>query len=244
MPSNVIEKVYPQTNLENETGEYLAAREKLRVAELELMQQHELVAELRRRLPQGAPLENYPFQEGPQDLQAGDTPVRTVRLAELFTGPGRALVLYHMMYGKKQTKPCPMCTSFVDCINGVAAHLEQNVDLAVVMAADVPAIRAHARTRNWDRLRLLSAGESTFKYDLKSEDREGNQDSTISVLTLDPKGTPRHFYSAHPRLSAEAKERGLDLLNPIWNFLDLTPAGRGNFYARLHYPVNPRVGRG
>jgi predicted dithiol-disulfide oxidoreductase (DUF899 family) len=70
------------------------------------------------------------------------------------------------------------------------------VDLAVVMAADVPAIRTHARTRNWDRLRLLSAGESTFKYDLKSEDREANQDSTISVFTLGPDGAPCHFYSA------------------------------------------------
>jgi predicted dithiol-disulfide oxidoreductase (DUF899 family) len=97
MPSNLIEKVYPQTNLPDETGEYLAARETLRVAELELMQQHERVAEFRRRLPQGAPLENYSFQEGPQDLNAGDTPVRTVRLAELFTGSGRALVVYHMM---------------------------------------------------------------------------------------------------------------------------------------------------
>jgi len=84
----------------------------------------------------------------------------------------------------------------------------------------------------------------TFNYDLKSEDREGNQDSTISVFTLDPDGTPRHFYSAHPRLSAEVQERGLDLLNPIWNFLDLTPGGRGNFVARLDYPVNPRAGRG
>jgi predicted dithiol-disulfide oxidoreductase (DUF899 family) len=146
-----------------------------------------------------------------------------------------------MMYGKKQTKPCPMFTSLVACINGVAAHLERNVDLAIVVAADVPAIRAHARTRNWDRLRLLSAGESTFKSDLKSEDREGNQDSTISGFTLDPDGTPRHFYSAHPRLSLEVKERGLDLLNPIWNFLDLTPGGRGNFYARMNYPINPRM---
>src|SRR5438270_4062988 len=99
MPSSLIEKVYPQTNLQNETDNYLAARETLRIAELELMQQHERVAELRRRLPQGAPLENYSFQEGPQDLSAGDAPVRTVRLAELFTEPGRALVVYHMMYG-------------------------------------------------------------------------------------------------------------------------------------------------
>jgi predicted dithiol-disulfide oxidoreductase (DUF899 family) len=230
-----------QTNLSNESEEYLAAREQLRIAELELTQQRERVAQMRRRLPQGAPIQNYEFLEGPEDLYAGDAPIRTVRLTDLFTAPDRALVVYHMMFGKRQTQPCPMCTSFVDSQNGVAAHLEQNVDLAVVVAADVPAMRAHARSRNWDWLRLLSCGTNSFKYDLSSEDREGNQDSTISVFTLDSSGAPRHFYSAHPALSPEAKMRGLDLLNPIWNFLDLTPQGRGNFNARLDYPVNPRT---
>src|SRR5207342_2912574 len=74
-------------------------------------------------------------------------------------------------------------------------------------------------------LRLLSAGESTFKYDLGSEDREGHQDSTISVFTRDSDGTVRHFYSGHPWLAADVKERGIDELTPIWNVLDLTPQG-------------------
>ena len=45
-----------------------------------------------------------------------------------------------------------------------------------------------------------------------------------------------HFYSGHPRLGPDITERGIDELNPIWNFLDLTPQGRGDFYARLDYP--------
>jgi predicted dithiol-disulfide oxidoreductase (DUF899 family) len=36
-------------------------------------------------------------------------------------------------------------------------------------------------------------------------------------------------------MSGEIKERGLDLLNPIWNVFDLTPQGRGDFYASLAY---------
>ncbi len=87
------------------------------------------------------------------------------------------------MYGKKHTKPCPMCTSWLDSWNGVAHHLAQNIDLAVVAAADLPTLRAHARKRGWDKLRLLSAGDNTFKYDLGSEDAAGDQDSTISVFT-------------------------------------------------------------
>ena len=104
-------------------------------------------------------------------------------------------------------------------------------------------LRAHARTRGWDKLRLLSAGASTFKYDLGSEDREGNQDSTISVFTRDADGTVRHFYSAHPRMAPDIQERGIDLLAPIWHFMDLTRQGRGNWYASLDYGTASTPGR-
>jgi predicted dithiol-disulfide oxidoreductase (DUF899 family) len=226
---------YRHTNLPNESTEYLSKREELRLAEIELMRQGERVADLRRHLPEGAIVQDYVFEEGPVDLDAGDAPTRTVRLSELFTGPDRSLVIYQFMYGKKQTSPCPMCTMWIDGLNSVAHHLAQNVDLAIVAAADPPALRKHGRTRGWDRLRLLSGGASTFKYDLGSEDRDGNQDSTISVFSRDNDGTLRHFYSAHPAMASDIKERGIDLLTPVWNILDLTPQGRGDWYAALGY---------
>src|SRR6267143_3055280 len=188
------------TRLSNESADYLAQREKLRLAEIELMRHRERVAELRRGLPPGAPVPDYAFQEGPSDLTAGDGPVRTVRLSELFSAPGRSLVIYHLMYGKAQTSPCPMCTMWIDGFNGVAHHLTQNVDFAVVAAADVAGLRAHGRARGWDRLRLLSCSANTFKHDLGSEDADGNQDSTVSVFILGPDGSPRHFYRAHPTM--------------------------------------------
>jgi predicted dithiol-disulfide oxidoreductase (DUF899 family) len=228
-----------QTNLTNESEEYLARREELRLAEIEEMRQHERVAELRRHLPQGAAIEDYVFYEGPARLDAGDDPVRSVRLSELFSGPDRALVIYHLMYGKKQNSPCPMCTMWIDGYNGVAHHFAQNLDFAVAAAADPAALRAHARNRGWTSLRLLSCGESTFKYDLASEDAEGNQDSTISVFRRDPDGTLRHFYTAHPHMADDINQRGIDLLTPVYNMLDLTPGGRDDWYAELSYP--PRV---
>ncbi|HZM99000.1 MAG TPA: DUF899 family protein [Pyrinomonadaceae bacterium] len=235
MVHEMIDGTYRQTNLPNESAEYLAAREELRHAEIELMRQRERVAELRRGLPKGATVQDYEFLEGPTSLEDGDEPVKRVRMSELFTAPDRSLVIYHLMFGKKQSKPCPMCTAWLDAFNGVAHHLAQNVDLAIVAAADPATLRAHARDRGWDKLRLLSAGESTFKYDLGSEDREGGQDSTISVFTRETDGTLRHFYSCHPRLAPDIQERGIDELNPIWNMLDLTPQGRGTFYASLDY---------
>jgi predicted dithiol-disulfide oxidoreductase (DUF899 family) len=213
-----------QTRL-NESGEYLRKREELRLAEIESMKLRERVAELRRQLPQGAIVEDYEFVEGPAELNVGDTPVKKVRLRELFSAPDRSLVIYHFMYGKKQTTPCPMCTLWIDGFNGVAHHLARNLDFAIVAAADPPTLRAHARRRGWNNLRLLSTGENTFKYDLGSEDRDGNQDSTISVFTRDAVGTLRHFYSAHPWMAADIRERGIDLLTPAYNMLDLISQG-------------------
>ena len=224
-----------QTNLTNESAAYLACRGELRLAEIESMRQFERVAELRRRLPEGAIVEDYEFTEGPADLDAGDEPVKTVRLSELFSGSGRALVVYQLMFGKKQTSPCPMCTMWIDGYNGVAHHLAQNVDFAIAAAADLPALRAHARSRGWKNLRLLSCADSTFKYDMASEDAEGNQDSTISVFTRDSSGTLRHFYTVHPSLAEDVHERGIDRLTPVWNMLDLTPQGRGDWYPSLSY---------
>ncbi|MEU8569279.1 DUF899 family protein [Streptomyces pathocidini] len=224
-----------QTNLAGESAEYLAAREELRQAEIELMRQRERVAGLRRGLPLGPVVEDYAFEEGPADLQAGDAPTRTVRLSELFSRPGRELIVYHLMYGKRQTEPCPMCTMWTDGFNGVAHHIAQNVDLAIVAAADLPALRAHARNRGWTNVRLLSAGAGTFKYDLNSENAEGEQDSTVSVFTRDDDGSVRHVYSAHPRMSEDIDQRGIDLLSPVWHLLDLTRRGRGDWLASLSY---------
>ena len=235
MVKEMIDDIYRQTNLPNESDEYLAKREELRHAEIELLKQREKVAALRRSLPPGAPIQDYEFLEGPTSLDQGDEPVTKTRLSELFTAPDRSLVVYHFMFGKKQTTPCPMCTAWIDSCNGIAHHLAQNLDLAIVAAAELPELRAFARERGWTKLRLLSAGESTFKYDLGSEDREGQQDSTISVFTRDQDGTLRHFYSGHPWLADDIKERGIDELNPIWNFMDLTPQGRGEFYSSLEY---------
>ena len=247
MVKQMIDASFRQTNLPNESDEYLRKREEVRLAEIYLMRARERVAELRRALPKGAEIEDYEFLDcglgtlPDGRVSAGDEPVTKARLSELFTAPDRALVIYHLMFGKKQTVPCPMCTAWLDAFNGVAHHLAQNVDFAIVAAADPPTLRAHARNRGWDRLRLLSAGDSTFKYDLGSEDKEGNQDSQISVFTKESDGVLRHFYSGHPWLDPEIKERGIDELNPIWNILDLTPQGRGKFYTSLDYGTKVQI---
>ncbi len=224
------------TNLD-ESDEYTTRREELRVAELDLIEHVERVAALRRALPPGPMVDDYVFLEGPSDLDAGDEPVREVRLGELFRGPDRALIVYHFMFGKAQTSPCPMCTMWIDGFNGLARHVEQNVDLVIVAAAEPARLRAHARARGWHRLRLLSAGASTFKRDLGSELADGGQVSTVSVFDRDDGGRVRHRYTAHPQADADVHERGIDLLCSTWHLLDLAPHGRGDWYASLDYGV-------
>jgi predicted dithiol-disulfide oxidoreductase (DUF899 family) len=91
MVHTFIDGTYRVTNLTTESAEYLAKREELRLAEVELMRQRERVAALRRNLPDGAAIQDYQFEEVPRDLSAGDAPVGNVKLSELFTKPDRSL---------------------------------------------------------------------------------------------------------------------------------------------------------
>ena len=143
------------------------------------------------------------------------------------------------MYGKAQTAPCPMCTMWIDGFNGVAHHVAQNVDLVIAAAADLPTLRAHARNRGWNRLRLLSCGDNTFKFDLGSEDDDGAQDSAVAVFSRDGNGAVRHTYSVRPQRATDLPERGIDALCATWNLLDLTPQGRGDWYSELSYEPEP-----
>jgi predicted dithiol-disulfide oxidoreductase (DUF899 family) len=63
--------------------------------------------------------------------------------------------------------------------------------------------------------------------------RVGNQDSTVSVFVKDGDGTIRHSYTAHPTMADDIRERGVNLLSPVWHILDLTPPGRGRWDAAL-----------
>jgi hypothetical protein len=80
-----------QTNLQNESAEYLTRREEPRLAEIELMRQREQVAGLRRALPPGAIFEDYIFEKAPAEPGRGRH-AGPYHLSELFTGPNRPLM--------------------------------------------------------------------------------------------------------------------------------------------------------
>lgn len=197
------------------------------------MVQRERVAELRRALPAEA-CANYTFLEGEPNLAAGGDVHIERQLSSLFSAPDRTLVVLHFMFGGAQGDVCPMCTMWADGYNAVQEHLRERVDFAVVASGDLDGFRSLARQRGWNGLRLLSAEGSTFKADLGTEDADGNPSPAVSVFTLDADGRPQHRYTGHAQLG-EGHWRGLDLLSPVWNFLDLTPEGRGDWMPQLDY---------
>lgn len=134
------------------------------------------------------------------------------------------------MYWSKEDEFCNMCSAWIDGFNGIAPHVTQRVNFAIASRAPFDILRAWADRRGWDRLRLLSSSSDCAR-DIGAEDENGNPDSTIVVFAKDG-GRIRHTYTAHSML--EDRQRGIDLLSPVWNLLDLTPGGRGEDW----YPSN------
>lgn len=215
--------------LETASAEYRRRREDLRRAEIALKDQRETVAALRRGLPADTPVpQDYVFAE------AGAGGVREVRLSELFAPAGGGLVVYHYMWAPDDREPCPMCTMWTDGYNAVAPHVARTAPFVLVTKQDAAAARAFADRRGWSGLRMLSSGGTSFNADFGMETPDGRQLPGVSVFLKDGDGALRHFYTASAMMG-DGHARGLDLLSPVWNLLDLLPEGRGDFMPRLVY---------
>lgn len=218
-----------------ETDAYRQARDELLEAELALRQQVETVAQLRRQLPLGGEVtKDYIFEEGPRDLADGDEPSR-VALAELVEPNHDTLVLYSFMYGPNMDKACPMCSSFIDGLQGNARHITQRVALAIVAKSPLARLRAFARERGWNNLRLLSSAGTDYNRDYHGEDGNAGQIPMLSVFAQRD-GSIYHWWSSELQaVPAEAgqNQRHLDAMWPLWNVLDVTPKGRGDWYPPL-----------
>lgn len=207
---------------------YREARDRLLTAEMDLRQRIEEVASMRRELPPGGRLaQDYRFEEGDRDL-ASDGEARETRFSELFEDGKDTLVIYSFMY-PPDGRPCPMCTAFLDSLNGNAPHLGERINLAVVARAPIDRIRAWARTRGWRNLRLLSSSGNSYNADYHAETADGSQWPLVNVFQRTGDGI-RHRYCSELFFAPPGEgqhPRHVDLLWPLWNVMDLTPEGRG-----------------
>jgi predicted dithiol-disulfide oxidoreductase (DUF899 family) len=237
------------TTFPGESAEYRAARDRLLEQETELRAATEAVAAARRALPPGGVVpEDYVFEgvEGP------------VRLSELFAPGKDSLAVYDFMFPRHPHDdrpgprtgetallpltegPCPSCAALLDQLDGAVEHLTQRMGFVVVAKAPVDRLTTFARERGWRRLTLLSSGDTGYKRAYAGEAEDGSQQPMLNVFHRDGDEV-RHFWGSELLYaSAEPGQepRHVNNLEPLWNFFDLIPEGRGTGWdEQLQYDV-------
>lgn len=211
----------------NDSTEYRLARAALLAEEIELRRHIERVAAQRRALPPGGAAPDYDFI---------DENGKTVKLANLF-GKHDTLLTYFWMYGPQRERPCPMCTSFLGAFDGSAGDLTQRVGVAVIGRSPVSRQLAFARERGWRNLRFYQCVGDGFARDYRGLAPDGSEWPALDVWT-NKDGTVRHFWASEMGGTQDPGQdpRGAPDPTALWNFLDLTPAGRGtDWYPKLSY---------
>lgn len=222
----------PQLWPDAASPQYVRARRDLQAAEQTLRDQIEEVARMRRALPDGPVMPDYALTEGPRDLDAGG-PGQPVRLVDLF-GHRDALVIYHLMFHPDDDQACPMCSMWVDGLHGASHHIGRSAAFAVVGKAPLDKLRRWGRHRGWNGLRLVSSDRTSFNTDMHVEAPGGGQWPAVSVFSR--AGTEVRHVLTQTADFPDRTGRGIDLLSPVWNVLDLLPAGLGDWMPDNTYP--------
>jgi predicted dithiol-disulfide oxidoreductase (DUF899 family) len=211
-----------------ETGDYAAARQALLAEEIGLRRQLERVAGQRRGLPPGPLIA--------KDYRFLDANGAELGLADLF-GPHDTLVTFFWMFGPQRARPCPMCTSFVGPIDANANDLKQRVALKVLSRSPVARQLAFARERGWSRIDFLQTVGDDYARDLGILSDAGEEGALVVFRKEGDR--VRLFWGEEIRGEmADPGEdpRGALEMTPLWNLLDLTPAGRDpDWYPKLSY---------
>jgi len=205
--------------------EWLAARKKLLAKEKKFSKLRDALNHERRKLPWVKIEKEYVF----------DGPNGKVTLADLFCGR-RQLLIYHFMFGPGWKEGCPHCSFWADHFDSVNIHIGQrDTAFAVVSRAPWSEIEPFKRRMGW-RFKWVSSFNADFNFDFNVSftpeqqksgkaiynyaplDMDVDEREGVSAFYRDKNGDVYHTYSSY--------ERGIDLMNTTYNFLDLTAKGR------------------
>jgi predicted dithiol-disulfide oxidoreductase (DUF899 family) len=205
-------KPYP-----GDSSDYRRARTALLAEEIELRRHIECVAAQRRALPLGGAVRDYMFRD------ANDA---TLTMADLF-GERDTLVSYTWMFGPERPRPCPMCTAFLDALDQPARTITQRVGLVVFGRSPVARQLAAARERGWRQLQFIQCDDD-FARDYRALGPNGEEFPAMDVWVRRD-GRVHHFWAGELGGTQDPGQdpRGAPDPTPLWNILDLTPAGRG-----------------
>ena len=204
---------------------WLTARKKLLVEEKKFSKLRDKLNRQRRRLPWVKIEKPYIFN-GPNGK---------VALADLFSGKSQ-LIIYHFMFGPGWGDGCPHCSFWADHFDSVNPHIgARDTALAVVSRAPWKEIEPFKKRMGW-QFKWVSSFETDFNFDLNVSftpeqrksgkaiynyrplDMDIDEREGVSAFYRDKNGDIYHTYSSY--------ERGIDLMNTTYNFLDLTAKGR------------------
>lgn len=204
--------------------EWLAARKTLLGREKAFTKERDDLSAMRQDMPFVQVEDAYLFQteEGEQSL------------LELF-GPHKQLIIYHFMFGPNWEEGCPSCSLWADSFNGIDVHLAaRNTAFSCVSNASLDTLLAYRKRLGWS-FKWVSAQTNSFSADFGVSFHDGDQSKLgagynysgkifgkempdISVFTRCENDDILHSYTTY--------SRGLDMMNGMYHYLDLTPLGR------------------
>lgn len=228
MPTATIEKAKVVS-----PAEWLAARKEFLAKEKEFTRLRDELSRQRRELPWEKVEKKYLF----------DGPNGTETLADLFDGRTQ-LIVYHFMLGPGWKEGCPSCSYLADSFDGAAIHMAQrDTTLAIISRATLPEIHTFQKRMGW-QFKWVSSFGSDFNYDFQvsatSDEKAGGKayyNYEVGEFPSDERPGASVFYKRGDDIfhTYSAYARGLDILLPTYNFLDLTPKGRDE--GALPYPM-------
>ena len=209
--------------------EWLVARKQLLAKEKELTRARDALNAERRELPMVKIDKEYIFKgaNGP------------ARLLDLFEGR-RQLIIHHFMFDPSWEEGCKSCTYFENDF-GHLPHLHaKDTSYAVVSRAPLTKIEAYKQRMGWTVPWYSSFG-SNFNYDFHV-----TMDEAVAPVQYNYRdkaeheqaGMPQYTTGEQPGVSVFLRDgdsifhtystfaRGVELLVPTANYLDLAPLGR------------------
>jgi len=205
--------------------EWIEERKKFLAAEKSFTEARDRLSRMRRELPWERVDKNYLF-DGPDGKET---------LAQLFAGRSQ-LIVYHFMFDPEWDSGCPSCSFWADNFNGIDVHLaHRDVTFVAISRAPLAKLQAYRKRMGWS-FKWLSSFQTDFNHDYyvtftPQEMAAGtafynymqktppvSEMVGISAFYKDENGRIFHTYSTY--------ERGVDMLNGAYHYLDLAPKGR------------------
>jgi len=212
--------------------EWLAARKQLLAKEKEFTRLRDDLSRQRRELPWEKVEKKYVFE----GVNGRET------LADLFDGRSQLLV-YHFMFGPGWEQGCPSCSFLGDSFDGITIHMAQrDTSFVAVSRATLPEIEAFKKRMGW-KFKWVSSNGNDFNYDYKVSFSKEAIASGMPVYNYETIPFPSE---EGPGASAFIKRdgeifhtystysRGLDILLPMYNWIDMTAKGRDEAGMKPH----------